>query len=145
MFPTRIPSINSVCVRLESQALLHTRFHSDIMVLAKILWSYEYSVQFSWHLLSKTISLTPQVKFVGGARKSMLIWCHATGNFTRKTTRHIHICHFPMEPIALVIASLLWSAFWSSESRDTISKSEIYKKVFLFYQLLKRCTYLTKS
>lgn len=35
----------------------------------------------------------------------MLIWCHATGNFSRKTTPHTSRCHLPNCPIAFWMGS----------------------------------------
>lgn len=61
-----------------------------------------------------------QEKFIGGATKTILNWCHATGNLTRKMARHTHICHLPKVPILFWTMSVPGTA-------ATVTKKNIYK------------------
>lgn len=124
MFPTRMPSMKIVCVRFFSHCLSHTKSHCDMIVSLKILRSYSKSVQLAWQTLSNlsSICVSAHVKFMGGARNMMLIWCQATGNLTRNTTKQIHICHFPRAPMAFVRGSS--STVWFSTSFFSVSNTE---------------------
>lgn len=103
ILPTKIPNIKIVCDRFGNCACWHTKFHVIWIVSSKMSLLNSYSVQFAEHLSVDTGFLHLNSTF--GAMKIMLIWCQATGNFSRNITPHTNKCHLPKCPIAFWIGS----------------------------------------
>lgn len=103
IFPTKIPNMKIVCDRFGNCACWHTKFHVIWIVSSKTSLLNSYSVQFAEHLSVITGFLHLNSTF--GAMKMMLIWCQATGNFSRNITPHTNKCHLPNCPIAFWMGS----------------------------------------
>lgn len=103
MFPTKIPNMKIVCDKLAICFRSHTKFHVIWSVSAKTLRSNVYDVHSDEHF-SVTFGWAHS-NWMFGAINMMLIWCHATGNFSKKITAQIRTCHRPNWPIACWIGS----------------------------------------
>lgn len=83
----------------------------------------QLTLYISIELFVKTnLSSVPSVQLnsrIGGAKKTILNWCQATGNLTQKIARQIKMCHRPKDPIELWTMSE--SGFGSGSGSTSVS------------------------
>lgn len=105
MLPTRIPAMKVVCDKLASFEFSQTKSHSLWIVLVNTL---ELNTC-DGHVLSHLSRVWFEQENSGlGPRKIIAIWCHATGNFSRKTIVQTNICHRPRSPGRIQKSNLLF-------------------------------------
>lgn len=107
IFPTKMPNIKIVCDAFANCSRVHTKFHVIWMVSVNSVRLKSYLTHSAEHL--SVIFLSSHVNSTFGAIKMMLIWCQATGNFSKNMAKHTIKCQRPNSPIALWIGSSLWS------------------------------------